>query len=81
MVNRLEMLPDIAKGDGIIKVYGSHCIIIENYKSIIEYNEKQVRIQGKKNRITINGTNLDIAFYTEADMRIEGNITEVILKE
>lgn len=81
MINRLELLPDIAKGASIIKIYGNNCIVIENYKSIIEYTDTQVRVQGKKKRITINGNNLNIMYYTEADMRVDGNITDVVLSD
>lgn len=81
VTNKLGISPDIIDGGSIIKIYGREYVVIENYKSIIEYTKNMIRLQGKRDRISVKGNNLCIAFYTETDMRIDGIITDVILND
>lgn len=81
VTNKLGISPDIIDGGSIIKIYGREYVVIENYKSIIEYTNDMIRIQGKRDRISVKGKNLCIVFYTDTDMRIDGNITDVILSD
>ena len=76
---KLGLTPDIVSGGTIIRIYGHNYIIIENCRSIIEYNDKLIRLQCKKARITITGHRLCIAFYNLCDMRIDGVILNVTL--
>jgi len=76
-----DILPDILSNGSIVRIYGHKYIIIENYKSIIEYTDKIIRLQGKNERININGKNLCIAFYNTSDMRIDGIISNVTFEE
>ena len=44
---KMGLQPDILDGATIVKAYGDEYAIIENYKSIIEYTEEIVKLQGK----------------------------------
>lgn len=73
----LELPKDILLGASIITALGNRELLVENYKSILEYRENTILLQGKKCRIRINGARLRIAYYTKEEMKICGFITEV----
>jgi sporulation protein YqfC len=50
---------------------------LENYQSIVEYNSNCIIVVGKKVRIQVQGTNLQIEYYGTIDMKITGVITEI----
>ena len=81
VTNKLGISPDIIDDGSIIRIFGREYVIIENYKSIIEYTKDTIRLQGKRDRISVKGKNLCIAFYTDTDMRIDGTITDIILSD
>lgn len=75
----LGLPADIICGSSIVTAYGNNHIYIENYRGIIEYENDHIRIQCKDGRITIEGINLTIDYYTDNDMRIDGIIKEIHL--
>ena len=58
----LDLMPDILEGATIINVYGNESALVENYQSIIEYSQNQIKLQGKHVKILIEGEELLIAF-------------------
>jgi len=76
---KLGLTPDIISGGTIIRIYGHDSVIVENCKSIIEYNDKSIRLQCKKERVTIAGQCLSIAFYNYSDIRIDGIISNITI--
>ena len=65
---------DIMLGETIVTVEGESVLFIENYKGILTYTEKCIVIQGRKNKIQIEGKKLQIEYYTNLDMKINGEI-------
>ena len=53
--SHLSLPPDIIAGAPIITAYGRNEICMENYKGIIEYNDKLVKVQAKSCKICIEG--------------------------
>ncbi|MDE6209709.1 MAG: YabP/YqfC family sporulation protein [Lachnospiraceae bacterium] len=78
ITDKLELPKDLLLGAMNIYLTGSYEAYIENYKSIIEYNDKKISVRGKKNIVIINGKNLKIDNFTKTDMVIKGIISEVI---
>ncbi len=72
-----DLMPDILEGAIIINVYGNEHALVENYQSIIEYSENQIKLQGKHVKLLIAGENLLIDRFTEDDCKIFGKIEEV----
>ena len=58
-------------------ITGKHEAYVENYMSLIEYTECLIRLQTRTCKLEIHGTNLDIAYYTNDEMKITGEIQEV----
>jgi sporulation protein YqfC len=50
---------------------------VENYKGIIEYTSQMILLQGKTCKIEICGRRLNIVYYTNEDMKINGCVETV----
>lgn len=72
--NNLRLPSDILSGAPIVTATGKNQVCIENYKGIIEYNEELIKVQTKICRICIEGSNLNIDYFTNDEMRISGII-------
>ena len=72
---KIGFTPDIMLGATIVTIEGDKTLYIENYKGIITYTDKTIVVLGKKNKIQIEGKKLQIEYYTNLDMKIQGNIS------
>ncbi len=78
IIEKMNLPKDLMLGAMNIKVIGKWEACIENYKSIIEYTDCVIKLQGKNTRLKIIGKNLKINCYTKEDMHIYGIINEII---
>ena len=78
LTDTLEMPGDIVYGDVLISMKGYREAHICNYRSIIEFNNTQIRLQAKNCKLKITGKDLTIIQYTCEEMKIKGIISEVI---
>lgn len=76
----LGLSSDILAGAPIITAFGRNELVIENYKSIIEYNGKVIKVQTKLCRITIEGVGLNIIYFNNDEMKITGIIHAIYYK-
>ena len=74
---QLEIPPDVAEGATIVNVYGNHSALVENYKSIIEYSNTLIKLQGRHVKLLIEGERLEIDRFTQEDCKIRGEIQMV----
>lgn len=72
---KLGLTRDVLLGATIVTMEGDKILYIENYKGIITYNDKCIIVLGQKNKIQIEGKNLQIEYYTNMDMKIQGCIS------
>ncbi len=63
---------DVLLGETIVTIEGDSILFIENYKGILAYTDKCIIIQGRKNKVHIEGKNMQIEYYTSLDMKIKG---------
>lgn len=77
IVESLKLPRDTVMGASIVTVIGKEQVLVENYRGILEYTKESIVLQGKTCRIAICGCRLSIAYYTNEDMKIEGNITQI----
>ncbi len=75
--DHLNLPTDILAGAPIITATGRNEICLENYKGIIEYNGSLVKVQAKACKICIEGSKLNILYFTEDEMRIVGYIKAI----
>lgn len=76
---KMGLQPDILDGATIVKAYGDEYVIIENYKSIIEYTEETIKLQGKHVKVVISGEALCIKSFEPDECRVFGKINQICL--
>lgn len=74
---KIGFTKDVIAQATIVTIEGVKCLYIENYKGIISYSDTQIVIQGKSNKIIVEGIRLQIEYYTNLDMKIKGIISFV----
>ena len=74
---RLSLPADVFTNACVLTMTGRYSILIENYKSIVEYTENKVRVQTKQGVMAVSGSELRIAYFTDEEMQIEGKITSI----
>lgn len=77
VVESMRLPKDSVLGASIIAITGNTDAFVENYKGIIEYSTQTILLQGKNLKIEINGKRLNIVYYTNEDMKINGLIESV----
>ena len=77
----LEMPKEVYTDLPKLTVVGFEEMIIENYKSILEYEEFFVRINTHIGILNINGFNLNLEKMTNDDIKITGTIESVDLEK
>ena len=77
MTEALNLPKDLTLGAVILTITGKHEAYVENYMSLIEYTENQIRIQTRTCRLEIHGKQLEIVYYTNEEMKITGELLEV----
>ena len=75
------MPKDVILGVPIISVIGQNEACIENYRGILEYTDKLIRIQTKLGKIHVTGRALHIEHYNNDEMKITGHITMIEFHE
>lgn len=74
LANSLKLPKDLVTGAPVLTLLGRSELWIENYRGIIEYTSESIVLQAKICRICVTGTRLNIAYYTNEDMKITGVI-------
>lgn len=77
MAEAANMPKDVVLGVPVITILGELEVSVENYKGILEYTDKLIRIRCKSGEVKISGCRLQIAYYTNSDMKITGNVCHV----
>ena len=77
MTEALNLPKDLTLGAVILTITGKHEAYVENYMSLIEYTENQIRIQTRTCQLEIHGAQLEIVYYTHEEMKSTGELREV----
>lgn len=71
---RIRIPEEIVTGSCCMTVTGQREVIIENYKSILEYQSERLVILTRQGRMEICGKRLEISYYGKEEMKIIGKI-------
>lgn len=75
------MLPrDTVTGSCCVTVTGQNELVIENYKSILDYCPEKLTILTKQCQVEISGKRLEILYYAREEMKIKGKIESICYK-
>lgn len=77
MADAVNMPKDVVLGVPIITLTGQVELLIENYRGILEYTDQLIRVQTKSGQIRVQGKRLQIAYYTNDEMKVTGHIQSV----
>ena len=80
VVEALELPPDVMLGIPSISVLGDREATIQNYKGIVEYDDKKVVLNTSLGIFTVTGEELDIKTVTDDDITLEGKVTGFDIK-
>lgn len=78
MVETLELPKDLVYGAVLLTVTGRRELLVENYRGILEYTTECIRLQAKDCRVSIQGKALNIQYYTNEEMKINGIIKSIL---
>ncbi len=80
IAEHLQLPRDLAFGAVTLTASGDSEISLENYKGILEYSTKKIIVQTKECLVEIIGENLLISYYTAEEMKINGQIQEILYR-
>ena len=73
----MKLPKDTMLAAAIVTITGNREAFIENYKGILEYTTESIVLQGKNCKISFEGRQMSIDYYTNEDMKISGTIDTV----
>ncbi len=73
----LELPKDIVLNIPKVTMIGNSNLIIENYKGIIEYDEKSIRINTAIGVVKLCGNKMSIREITSEDIMVDGTIVMI----
>ena len=77
-INRILEIPqEVSSNIPKITILGFEQIMIENYKSILEYQDFYIRLNTEIGILNINGFNLHLKEMTTDDLQISGKIDSI----
>lgn len=68
---------DVVLGVPLFRLIGRNEFYLENYRGILEYTNVLIRIQTKVGQVILSGKNLEIIYYTNDEMKVEGYIEKL----
>lgn len=81
IANAVDISKDIILDAAVLHITGTCELIIENYKGILEYSDKCIRVRATPKCVKINGTSLEIRTITDEMLFVAGSITNVAFTE
>ncbi|MGN0132861.1 MAG: YabP/YqfC family sporulation protein [Lachnospiraceae bacterium] len=81
MTDTLKLPRELVNGDSVITMRGCEEVFVENYRGILECSETLIWISTKNFRLCIEGRNLSVAYYTNDEMKVTGNIEHISFME
>ncbi len=72
-----QVVPDVNRNSAKVTIHSNKCVLVENFRCILNVNKESVSIKTKQYMICISGTELNIDYYTNYEIRISGTISSV----
>lgn len=78
LVESLQLPKDLVFQESVITLLGEREILLENYRRILEYNREHLLILTSRCKIRIQGKNLEVLYYTNDEMKVSGQILDIM---
>ena len=79
--NLLEIPQEVSSNIPKVTITGFEQILIENYKTILEYQDFYIRLSTEIGILNINGFGLDLKEMTSDDLLVTGKIEGIDFEE
>lgn len=77
LIESLQIPRDLAFQEPVITLTGEREVLLENYRGILEYTENHLLVLTRHCKIRIRGEHLEVLYYTNDEMKVSGQITEI----
>ena len=77
IADKVDVSKDIILDTVLVKLVGTHEVCVENYKGILEYSDKSIKIKTKPKNLLINGRGLELICMTDEILNVRGYIEEI----
>lgn len=78
LADTLDVSKEIILDTALIRVIGDKEMTIENYKGIIEYSDKVIRVKTKPEIIKVYGEKLDLSNISDETICVSGKIKGIL---
>ncbi len=78
LADLVDVSKDIITDTVLIKSIGTREMIVENYKAILEYSERKIKIKALPKIVHISGEKLDIENISEDTLCIKGSFDKIV---
>ncbi len=73
----LDIPAEAVAGVSYIEIIGTHEVLVENHKGILEYTENEVKVNTGKNILRITGQRLSVGSMNSNQLKLAGKIEAV----
>lgn len=74
----LTSLPqDVIRKCAIVTLMGKNQLYIENFRTILEYDDELIKVRTFDGVVFATGTNLKVQYYNSEEIKITGKISEI----
>lgn len=77
IADKIDVSKDIILDTVLVKLVGTHEVCVENYKGILEYSDKSIKIKTKPKNLLINGRGLELICMTDEILNVRGYIEQI----
>ncbi len=77
IADSLDIPDDVIFSMPRISMFGNRELRLENYKTVMEYRDEQIRFACKDKCITVTGASLSITVITDDEVSVTGQIASV----
>lgn len=75
--NAMQMPNDVTDGAIILRTQGREELWLENYRTLTEYTDQNIRVIGRHAEVHIYGEHMRIDYYGSEDMKITGVVSKI----
>jgi sporulation protein YqfC len=73
----LDFPPDVVGEGPKITITGRRQILVENYKSIVNFSEEEIRLETAEGDVCLQGKELTLKVILSTELRIEGELSSL----
>jgi len=77
----LDFPPDVAGEGPKITITGRRQILVENYLSVVNFSEEEIRLETAEGDVCFVGKGLALKVILSTELRIEGELSSLSFKE